>query len=117
MSNTSYGHHSNWEPIVVTAWVAMTEEEYTRIHESSGGREDSKGRDTMVLKNGFFVFQPQAGHAIAEAKNLRLKEKKPVMVCALGFSELTCINGLQCALHGDSMDFPVTVIEKLSMAY
>jgi hypothetical protein len=111
----SYAHHSNWEPIAAQAWVAMTGEQYDQIHESTGG-VDGSGRDTMVIKNGFFVFQPKPGDAIANANELRQKEKKPVVICALGFSELTCINGLQCAMHGDTMDFPVTVLERLKMS-
>ena len=111
----NYEHLSNWSP-VVKAWVAMTGDQYDQIHESTGGI-DGDGRDTMVLKNEFFIFHFEPGTAIAEAAKLKIKEKKPVVICALGFSEVTCINALQCVLHGDSMDFPVTVVERLEKLY
>ncbi len=100
------------ETLVAYAWVAISEEEYTRIHEKTGGM-NGLGQDTMIIKNSMLTFQPSADYAIEDAKRMT---QKATLVCKLGFDEIACINALQCALHGDTMDFPVTVVETLNFA-
>jgi hypothetical protein len=113
---SSYVHHSNWEPIVAYAWVAMTEEDFCKHYAKCGGTSpNNHSQEAIVFKNTYFTLQPTADAALVDAKRIQEKDKKQVLIYKLGFSELTCINGLQCAVHGDTMDFPATVVERLSL--
>lgn len=107
--------YSNWGPIVAHAWAAISEEDYARYHEKGGtaGVNEHGNRDCFTLKNAHLTFQPTAEYAIQNAKLLLAEKKKP-LICKLGFSELTCVNAINCAMYGDTMDIMVVVMEKLT---